>query len=358
MSKWLAIDFGTLKSVLGTALMSERRNIVGRRLDFFDIISGFLRTVKERAEAQSGYRFDSVIAGRPVFFDSINLEKDARAKSDLKRCYEMAGFGAIEFLPEPEAAARSIDAALGTNGLGIVVDIGGGTSDFSLFQRMGAQTEILASNGFRLGGTNFDRAVNLEFIMPCLGYGHPINPKMSSETLIAPNAIFVDLATWQKITFLYDQKTQALVKELVRDAIEPVRFERLLRVIEMQLGHEVAFLAEQAKIASNELSDLATIDLSLLEAGLTVGMDAVRLEILYQPFTETLVNAMTETLARAETDRENVTHVVPVGGSSLMQLVQKAITQVVPGAAIVDAPIFTAIVDGLATYIKDELVAG
>lgn len=348
----------SLKSVLGIPLMAERRMVSGRKLNFYEIISGFLRIIKERSETQSGRYFDKVVAGRPVFFDSENLEKDARAKSDLEQCYKMAGFEEIVFLPEPEAAALSMGASLGSVSAGMVVDIGGGTSDFSVFQKTESETHILSSNGFRLGGTNFDRAINLEFIMPHLGYRHPIRPKMSSETLIAPNAIFVDLATWQKISFLYDQKTQMLVKELVRDAVEPTLFKRLQRVIDLQLGHEIAFLAERAKVASNIEKEKTAIDLSLLEPELKVELKTKELNTLLQPFANTLVNAMRETLDLIELDGADVTHVVPVGGSSLMGLVQTAIALVAPKASVVDAQIFTAIVDGLANYIDKNSLAG
>ncbi len=347
----------SLKSVLGQPLMSERRMISGRKLDFYEIISEFLGAVKKRSESQCGHSFSKVVAGRPVFFDSENLEKDARAKSDLEQCYKMAGFDEIVFLPEPEAAALSMGTTLESIDAGIVVDIGGGTSDFSVFQKKKSEMRILSSSGFRLGGTNFDRAVNLEFIMPHLGYRHPIRPKMSSETLTAPNAIFVDLATWQKISFLYDKKTQILVKELVRDAVEPVLFKRLQRVLELQLGHEIAFLAERTKIASNTENEQTTIDLSLIESELKVRVKTEALNSLLQPFANTLIHAMCDALARAEVCGRDVSHVVPVGGSSLMRLVQIAISRVVPNASMVDAPIFTAIVDGLANYIyKNEQI--
>lgn len=348
----------SLKSVLGIPLMTERRMISGRKLDFYEIISGFLRIIKERSEAQSGRSFDKVVAGRPVFFDSENLEKDARAKSDLEQCYKMAGFAEVVFLPEPEAAALSMDATLGSVSAGMVVDIGGGTSDFSVFQKSKSEIRILSSNGFRLGGTNFDRAVNLEFIMPHLGYRHLIRSKMSSETLTAPNAIFVDLATWQKISFLYDHKTQMLVRELVRDAVKPSLFKRLQRVIDLHLGHEIAFLAERAKIASNLEIEQTTIDLGLIESDLKVEVETQELNSLLQPFANRLIDAMRGTLLDAGIDGTDITHVVPVGGSSLMRLVQTAMMQVAPKASVVEVSIFTAIVDGLANYVDKNALAG
>lgn len=347
----------SLKRVLGTSLMGERRMILDRKLDFYDIVSAFLKIIKDRSEEQSGRRFDKVVAGRPVLFDSKDAEINARAASDLERCYTMAGFDEVVFLAEPEAAALSVTDDIGLSGLGVVVDIGGGTSDFSVFRKAGNRIEVAASHGVRVGGTDFDRAVNLQFIMPRIGHGHLIRHGMNGETITAPNAIFQDLATWEKIHLLYTQKNMSLAKGLVRDAVEPLVFQRLHHALDWQLGHEIAFLAEQSKIATNRTDPVTEIDLALLERGLSAPMDPAEIDTVFQPFTDTLAATLDDTLARANVKRDAVSHVVPVGGASLMRLVQAAISKVVPEASIIDTPIFTAVVDGLALH-SGALAAG
>ncbi len=74
--------------------------------------------------------------------------------------------------PEPEAAGGTGQPGLGRAGeIGLIVDIGGGTSDFSVFRSMGNAVQILANHGIRLGGTDFDRLVSLAHAMPALGHG-------------------------------------------------------------------------------------------------------------------------------------------------------------------------------------------
>ncbi len=342
----------SLKSVLGTSLMAEKRSIAGRRTDFYRIISEFIGGLKRQAESQSGQKFDKVVAGRPVFFDHENPGTNARAQSDLQRCFAMAGFGEVVFLPEPEAAALSVQENSLMSGIGFVSDIGGGTSDFTVFRKTSEKTAILASNGLRLGGTDFDRAVSLRFIMPLLGYGLPVQPKMSDVTLPAPNALFTGLATWQKIPFLYDPQTLSLVKELVRDAVDPRPFKRLQRVIELRLGHELALIAEQTKINANGAEDVVPLDLGQLEAGMNTRINAGDLDALYRPFAEKIKAAIEETIVHAGIDAGQVTHVVPVGGSSMMRLVRSAISLVFPQSSIAEVPVFHAVVDGLAEHIK------
>lgn len=338
----------SLKRVLGTPLMAERRTILDRKLDFYDIVSAFLKILKDRSEEQAGRRFDKVVAGRPVLFDSRDAEINARAESDLLRCYQMAGFSEVEFLPEPEAAALSVTADIDTGDLGVVVDIGGGTSDFTVFRKAGRRIDVAASHGVQLGGTDFDRALNLKFIMPSLGYGQPIRHGMDGQTVTAPNAIFHDLATWEKIHLLYTNKTMTLAKGLVRDAVEPEVFQRLHHALDWQLGHEIAFLAERSKIASNGATEGSAIDLDLLERGLTSEMTPTEIEAVFAAFTDRLARTLDDTLTRAKVTRNAVSHVVPVGGASLMRLVQAAIGRILPDVKMVDTPIFTAVVDGLA----------
>ena len=53
----------------------------------------------------------------------------------------------------------------------MIVDVGGGTSDFSLFRSGRNGVTILANHGVRIGGTDFDRAINIDWVMPHLGKG-------------------------------------------------------------------------------------------------------------------------------------------------------------------------------------------
>ncbi len=115
-----------LKSLLGTPLLREERRINGQSTDFIRIIAQFLAEIKSRAEAATHQTFTHALSGRPVHFHSSDPGRDAQAEIDLRDCYLAAGFEDVRFLYEPEAAVRSAAPAAG---LGLIVDIGGGTSD-------------------------------------------------------------------------------------------------------------------------------------------------------------------------------------------------------------------------------------
>ncbi|PTQ66986.1 Hsp70 family protein [Celeribacter persicus] len=335
-----------LKSVLGTSLLRETRPIGGKRQSLLDVIAQFLATLKQRTEDQLRQPVTGVVSGRPVHFHSKDPERDAQAERDLREAYEMAGFKRIRFLAEPEAAALA-SQDLRPGEIGLVVDIGGGTSDFTLFRKDKGQVDILSSHGIRLGGTHFDRTLSLAHAMPLFGAGTELRRTLGEGLLPMPTQIFNDLASWQKIPFLYTRETLMKVRDLYAHAVEPDKLARLVEVIEAELGHDVAFAVEAAKIVANG-GDAAEIDLSLVEKGLSAALTPAALAEDLAPYRVELEEAILETLLRADLAPEAVGAVVYVGGSSLMHVVEKACEAVLPAARPLRGEAFTAVVDGLA----------
>jgi len=84
--------------------------------------------------------------------------------------------------------------------------------------------------------------------MPLLGGAARSAHAFGGETHTAPATIFNDLATWQKIPFLYAPDSRRLAKDLLQYAVEPAKLERLISVLEDELGHDIAFAVEAGKI--------------------------------------------------------------------------------------------------------------
>lgn len=334
-----------LKSLLGAPLMRERRTLLGEKLDFIDIVARFLARLKKGAEAETGQVFTRALSGRPVRFHPDDA-RNAQAEVDLREAYLRAGFEDVAFMYEPEAAALANREVLGAGDLGLIVDIGGGTSDFTLFRNGTTGIDILASYGVRLGGTDFDRVLSIETVMPLLGRGSHIKHAFGNETHVAPSTIFNDLATWQKIPFLYAPDSRRLAADLAKYAVEPDKLGRLVSVLEDELGHDIAFAVEAGKIGANT-GGVGQIDLRVVERGLDVPLKAATVEELLTPLTDQMAAAALECLARAQVAPEAVTHLVFVGGSSLMQVTRGALGTVFPQAQTHAGAALTAIVDGL-----------
>lgn len=337
-----------LKRVLGTSLMHEKRQLLNERLTFVDIIARFLAQLKARAEAEAGHRFDRALSGRPVVFHGSGDAREGQAEADLRACYLAAGFDGVDFLPEPEAAAIAAGALDQPGATGLIVDIGGGTSDFSVFRTVEDGLTILANHGVRIGGTDFDRAVSIAHVMPLLGLGTPLRDTFGPGTLPAPRAVFHDLATWEKIPFLYTAKTLRDVQAMTRQALAPDRFARLETVLENELGHDVAFAVEAGKIAANGAGGRAKIDLSGVERGLHAALPAAALQSVLAPFGTQLAGGVQETLQIAGCGPDDIDQVIYVGGSSLMALVTDTMHAAFPKARHSYAEVFTAVADGLA----------
>lgn len=342
----------SLKRVLGTSLMPEKRYMMDMHLDFFDIIAGFLRDIKTRAEQIEGTTFHRVLSGRPVHFHD-DPSKDRQAEEDLRECYLRAGFTDITFMLEPEAAAHANAVFHQQTALGLIVDIGGGTSDYSVFharpEQVKSPIEICASYGRRFGGTDFDKTLNTTCFMPKLGKGTQLRKPMGPGTSTAPVALFNDLATWEKIPFLYTPATIRKARDLHRYAIEKEPFSRLVNVLEYELGHELAVIAEQAKITVNQTENpLETIDLGLIGRGRNINITPPQLANMMAPHRAQIINGALETLSLSGVTPSDITDVIFVGGSSLMGFVHSALNEVFPAANQHTTAVFTAVVDGLA----------
>lgn len=343
-----------LKSVLGSPMMKEVRVLAGRRTDFFEVVSHFLRRVKDRSEAQAGRPFTHAVAGRPVFFHSSDPARNAQAEKDLEACYLKAGFEAVRFMYEPEAAALASEHGVEEDGTGLVVDIGGGTSDFTLFKRTSKGLHVIASNGVRVGGTDFDRQISFDRFMPLLGRGHELKRRFATGTVMAPIRIYSELASWEKIPFLYDNATLEQAKSLKQDALEPHVFARLVRVLQMRLGHDLAFEAEKTKIAYNSGSNDPSVDLSLIEPDLTVSFSRDAFDESLSPYGDRLLETIQATLEQGKLAASEVDKIILVGGSSSMNVVLDAVRACLPDARMQTGDIFTSIVDGLAMASGDQ----
>ncbi len=338
-----------LKRVLGTSLMHEKRQILNERVTFVDIIARFLKQLKTRAEAETGLVFERVLSGRPVHFHLNDAARDAKAEEDLLACYLAAGFKDVAFMAEPEAAAIASGALDQSKSLGLIVDIGGGTSDFSLFQAQRGGVNILANHGIRIGGTDFDRAVSIDRVMPLLGKGSELRNLHGPGTMTTPNAIFNDLATWEKIPFLYTATSRRTVADMHKMSQEPEKLKRFVDVLESELGHDIAFAVERGKIAANSGTETrAEIDLSIVERGLSAELYPIMLDHLLRSFSDSIQTGALETLAMADCTPARVDRVIYVGGSSLMSFVTNTMKDTFPEAQHEFSEVFTAVADGLA----------
>lgn len=343
-----------LKSILGTSLAQESTRLGRRSWPFKALLQHFIADVRNQAEAEAGADIRHVVAGRPVRFDDDDDAKDKEAEATLEAVLRSAGFDEVSFVYEPVAALLSVEEELEGAEYAFVADIGGGTSDFSVALRRGQTTEILANHGIHIGGTDLDRRMSLEAVMPSLGYGSTMRALASDAVLPVPPIYFTELATWQKIHFCYTQALMREVKEVRRLAFEPEKIGRLIEVMDQRLGHHLANQVEQAKIA---LSGRRETHIALADAEgwpqIPVGREA--LDLWFDPARRALQAAVGEALARAGLTADRIKHLVLTGGSTLLPVIRDGLRSCLPNAAIVPCDPFTAVASGLTRAAQRKL---
>jgi hypothetical chaperone protein len=187
----------------------------------------------------------------------------------------------------------------------------------------------------------------MDHVMPLLGKAAPIRNEFGPGTLPAPNAIFNDLATWQKIPFLYSRESLRLAKDLEKRAVDQAVLGRLVSVLEDETGHDIAFSVERGKIQTNR-EDTGRIALGMVQRGLGVELTHEMLDESLNSFVDQIAAQAVETCTAAALAPDQITDIVFVGGSSLLSALQNRIRARFPAARLHQGNAMTAVVDGLA----------
>lgn len=339
----------SLKSLLGTSLIDGQTEVGGRALPFRLLLSQFIGEVKRRAESAAGRKFEHVVMGRPVHFIDDDAVADKLAEDTLAEIARSVGFREVAFQFEPIAAAFEYESQIDREELVLIADIGGGTSDFTLVRlgpdrvaRSDRADDILATGGVHIGGTDFDKYLSLSSVMPLLGYGSQF--KSGAEV---PSSYYFNLATWHTINQAYTRKMQSQLTEMIRDAREPAKLERLQHLIEERSGHWLALKVEQAKIGLST-EDLVQLSLERLAPAAVLDVTRAGFDGAVSPLVDNVGATVTQLLADAGVQASQIDTIFFTGGSSGVRLLRDRIAALVPGARRVEGDLFGSIGAGLA----------
>ncbi len=340
----------SLKSLLGSSLLKEKTHTPGGLVSFQDIISRFLLELGDRARQHLGGDPRHVVIGRPVHFVDDDPARDRQAQGALLKAAHAAGFDSVAFELEPIAAAFDYEKRVGRETLALIADIGGGTSDFTVVRlgpgraaRPDRGDDILATSGIHIAGTDYDRKLSLEQVMPLLGLRH-IGPHGRE----VPAPVFFDLATWHLINWLYSPKSWQRARELRHDYSDTRLHDRLLTVLEHRLGHRLASEVELAKIRSSGSGGATSIDLAFIEPGLGARLDAPAVEQHLDGLLQQVMQCAHECVQRAGLKTAGLDAIYLTGGSSALRPFQQALRRSFPGIDLVEGDLFGGVASGLA----------
>ncbi|MBI1624335.1 Hsp70 family protein [Comamonas suwonensis] len=353
MQQYLAGEEGrlmrSLKSLLGSSLLLEKTGVHEQLMSYQDVIAIFLKRVADQARvALNGALPERVVLGRPVHFVDAHPERDRQAQDALAAAARTAGLGEVSFQLEPIAAALDYEQRLSEEQLVLVVDIGGGTSDFTVV-RLGPQQakhedrnqDILATTGVHIGGTDFDHRLNVAQVMPLLGYKH-IGPSGRE----VPSGVFFDLSTWHLIQWLYTAKSLASARSLKTDYSDLQLHQRLMKVLDWREGHRLADAVEQAKIGASQSHAAAEIALGWLEEGLPAAISPEVLQEQLQALLQQVVECAQDCVKQAGVATPDAIYLT--GGSSALRTLRDALRAAFPDVPQVEGDLFGGVATGLA----------
>jgi len=214
--------------------------IFGRRYTIEDLIAQVLKSLRASTERNLAPMGHSAIAGRPVRFAG-QFADESLALKRLGEAFGIAGFDDVEFVAEPLAAAYKFASRISTPQLCVIADFGGGTSDFSLVRFRpegdGLAMDTLGTSGVGLAGDRLDFRIIEKAICPKLGMGSFY--VSMDKRLPIPSHYYARFQRWSDLSFLRTAETFRELRTLKRMAEDPDALDRLMYIIEEELGFDL-----------------------------------------------------------------------------------------------------------------------
>ena len=322
-----------------------------------DLISYFLLEMKKRASRELEVESDTVLLGRPAKFSDDPI-KDKLAEYRLRKAAELAGFKNIEFLAEPLAAAFELRKRLKEPKTVLVVDLGGGTSDFTVI-RIGPheyrESDLLALGGVSVAGDVIDGQFMKEEIAPWFGSKVRYKVPMGSNILEMPKSLLDHICSAADIAQLKRNDYMNFFREMRNWAIRPqdkAALERLFVLVDDQLGFQLFETIDQAKRQfSTSQSAKFIFDYPGIELSDVIAGDSFRK--LATPPAEKILSTMDDVVNAAQIGYDKIDLVYCTGGTSKLNLIQEGLKARFPEEKIVKTNYFHSVTEGLVARAKE-----
>lgn len=303
----------SIKSHLASASFS-RTYIFGRPWQLDDMIAAYLRQVRAASPAELGRR---AVVGRPVrYWGAETAADDERAIGRMREALGKAGFDEVVFEYEPVGAAARYAARLDHEELIIVADFGGGTTDFTAVQVPSGK--VLATGGIGVSGDAFDARVIDAVVAPALGRGTRYRDELGGEAPV-PAWLYGHLRRWHYLSFLKEERTLRLLDRVAHGALDRPRVERLVRVVEEDLGLVLHRAVEGAKVRLSQREDERVV---LDEVGLDLAVSRAGFDTWIADDLDAIDRVLDRVLFDAGVAAGDVDRVFATGGSSLVPAVR------------------------------------
>jgi hypothetical chaperone protein len=344
----------SVKSMVANPNFSQTR-IFGRKFTIEDLVAAILKGLRASAERDLPPLGQAATAGRPVRFAG-QLADEPLALQRLSDAFAMAGFAKVAFVAEPLAAAYKFASRIGSAKLCVVADFGGGTSDFSLVRfgpgaGGGLAMETLGTSGVAVAGDRLDYRIIEKIICPKLGLGsHYLS---MGKRLPMPVHYYSRFQRWSDLSFLRAPEILRELRSLKRMSEAPGALDRLIYIIEEELGFDLYRAVSAAKTA---LSSRQTAKLEFNHGPVRIDEDISR-AAFDTWITEDLaaIDAqITKLFEETNLLPAGVDHIFLTGGTSFVPAIRALVAARFPSADISAEDEFISVGAGLALYGREH----
>jgi hypothetical chaperone protein len=339
-----------LKTVLGTSLMDDETIIFNESIPYTQVLGRFIQHIKAKAEKAVDGELTHVVMGRPVHFHDHDKQKDLLAQQTLESIAREVGFKEVLFQFEPIAAAITYETSIVKEQIALIIDMGGGTSDFTIIRlHPGKQTadrsdDVLANCGIHIAGTDFDQHLSMKTLLPLLGMGSLM--RGSSSDIPIPSMFYHDLTAWHMLNNNYKPAHISHVQSIQNIAYDKSAIERLIRVLKRRDAHHIMDIVETAK---QRLSDdtQVSIDLKFIEPDLHIDMTRILLNKTIEEDVEKILMMIKQTVRDAQLNFTDIDALFYTGGSTKIPIIREQVNSLFPHAVVVQGDAFGSVGLGL-----------
>ena len=257
----------SIKRHMGT---DYRKKIDGKKYSPQEISAMILRKLKNDAEQFTGEQVTDAVITVPAYFN----DAERQATKDAGR---IAGLNVLRIINEPTAAALAYGLDNGQPQKILVYDLGGGTFDVSILELGDGVYEVKSTAGNnRLGGDDFDERI-INYLV---------------ETFRKENGI--------------DLSTDKMAMQRLKEAAEKAKKD-LSGVTTTQISCPFITQGENGPLH---------LDVTLTRA---------KFESLISDLVESTLKPVQDALKEAKLKKEDIDHVILVGGSTRIPMVQELV---------------------------------
>ena len=349
----------SFKSLLGHISFDAGTAVYGKKTPYVNIIAVFMARLKLLIDTYAKEDVTSVVFGRPVHFVDNNNEDDKKAEETLVAIANVVGFKNVSFQYEPVAAAFAHKQILNLTKPKntIVIDIGGGTSDFSVLTlKPNNSVDILSNSGIHIGGNDFDTNFSFDVVMPMYGKGTKYKSWNENKNLPIPTGYYTDLSKWTTVNDFHDLSNakESDFKEIVKSACEPDKVKYLKEIFDKKLGFVNLSTIEQTKIKLSGVHE-TFVDFDFFEEPIQHHcFKRLDFEKSVQVNIDKICATIQKSIDIAKLKNDDIDIVIFTGGSTKIPLIQQKVNNMFKKAEFIDTDVMTSVCSGLAYYAKEN----